>query len=120
MLGFPKAEIVYGEGYISAKNGYRMDTIYCQLNTAANEGSSGSPVLNKKGELVGILTSSEKNSQGVVFAIKSINIYRAIEDAKKKDNNTDIKINNGSGLKGLDRENQIRRMQDYVFMVKGD
>ncbi len=56
----------------------------------------------------------------MVFAIKSINIYRAIEDAEKKDNNTDIKINNGSGLKGLDRENQIRRMQDYVFMVKGD
>ena len=47
MLGFPKQEIVYGEGYVSAKNGYQMDTIYCQLNTAANEGSSGSPVINK-------------------------------------------------------------------------
>lgn len=120
MLGFPKAEIVYGEGYVSAKNGYQMDTIYCQLNTAANEGSSGSPVLNKKGELVGILTSSQKNSQGVVFAIKSINIYRAIEAAKKLDANTEIKINSGSGLKGLDRESQIRKMEDYVFMVKGD
>ncbi|MFT3981020.1 MAG: serine protease [Ferruginibacter sp.] len=120
MLGFPKAEIVYGEGYISAKNGYQMDTIYCQLNTAANEGSSGSPVINKKGELVGILTSSQKNSQGVVFAIKSINIYRAIEEAKKKETNADIKINSGAGLKGLDRESQIRKMQDYVFMVKGD
>ena len=120
MLGFPKAEIVYGEGYVSAKNGYQMDTIYCQLNTAANEGSSGSPVINKKGELVGILTSSQKNSQGVVFAIKSANIYRAVEEAKKKDSNTEIRINSGSGLKGLDRESQIRKMQDYVFMVKGD
>jgi len=28
MLGFPKQEIVYGEGYISAKNGYQMDSVF--------------------------------------------------------------------------------------------
>lgn len=120
MLGYPKQEIVYGEGYVSAKNGYQMDTIYCQLNTAANEGSSGSPVINKKGELIGILTSTERNAQGVVYAIKSANIFRAVEEAKKIDTNADIKITSGSGLKGLDRESQIRKMEDYVFMVKGD
>lgn len=120
MLGYPKAEVVYGEGYVSAKNGYQMDTIYCQLNTAANEGSSGSPVINKKGELIGILTSSERNAQGVVYAIKSANIHRAVEEAKKKEANAGIKIISGSGLKGLDRESQIKKMEDYVFMVKGD
>ncbi|RYD80079.1 MAG: serine protease [Sphingobacteriales bacterium] len=120
MLGYPKAEIVYGEGYVSAKNGYQMDTIYCQLNTAANEGSSGSPVINKKGELVGILTSTERNAQGVVYAIKSINIHRAVEEAKKKEANAGIKITSGTGLKGLDRESQIKKLEDYVFMVKGD
>ena len=120
MLGYPKQEIVYGEGYVSAKNGSRMDTIYCQLNTAANEGSSGSPVINKKGELIGILTSAERNAQGVVYAIKSINIHRAVEEAKKKESNAGIKIISGSALKGLDRESQIKKMEDYVFMVKGD
>ena len=120
MLGYPKAEIVYGEGYVSAKNGFGMDTIYCQLNTAANEGSSGSPVVNKKGELVGIITSAERNAQGVVYAIKSINIHRAVDEAKKKESNAGIRIVSGTGLKGLDRENQIKKMEDYVFMVKGD
>ena len=120
MLGFPKQEIVYGEGYVSAKNGYQMDTIFCQLNTAANEGSSGSPVINKKGELVGILTSSERNAQGVVYAIKSINIHRAIEEAKKIQGNSEIKVTSASGLKGLDRESQIRKVEDYVFMIKGN
>ncbi len=120
MLGYPKAEIVYGEGYVSAKNGPGMDTIYCQLNTAANEGSSGSPVVNKRGELVGIITSAERNAQGVVYAIKSINIHRAVEAAKKIEANSNIKITNNSALRGLDRESQIKKMQDYVFMVKGD
>ncbi len=120
MLGFPKQEIVYGEGYVSAKNGYQMDTIYCQLNTAANEGSSGSPVINRKGELIGILTSSERNAAGVVYAIKSINIHRAIEEAKKIEANAGIKITSAAGLKGLDRESQIKKLEDYVFMIKGN
>lgn len=120
MLGFPKQEIVYGEGYVSAKNGYQMDTIFCQLNTAANEGSSGSPVINKKGELIGILTSSERNAQGVVYAIKSINIHRAIEEAKKMSAHSEIKITSASSLKGLDRESQIKKLEEYVFMIKGN
>ena len=74
MLGYPKQEIVYGEGYISAKNGYQMDTIYCQVSTSANEGNSGSPVINKYGELVGIITSTETSSEGGVYAIKYSNI----------------------------------------------
>ncbi len=120
MLGYPKKEIVYGEGYVSAKNGYNMDTIYCQLNTAANEGSSGSPVINKKGELIGILTSSERNAQGVVYAIKSINIHRAVEEAKKIEVNANLKITSAPALKGLTREDQIEKLEDYVFMIKGN
>ena len=120
MLGYPKQEIVYGEGYISAKNGYQMDTIYCQLSTSANEGNSGSPIINKNGELVGVLTSKETNAAGVVFAIKSANIFRALDEVKKMDDYKDIKITTAGSLKGIDRESQIRKVQEYIFMIKGN
>jgi len=120
ILGYPKQEIVYGEGYISAKNGYMMDTIYCQLNTSANEGNSGSPIINKKGELLGIINSMETNAEGVVFAIKSVNIFRAIEEVKKTEEYKNIKITSSGSLKGLDRETQISKVEDYVFMIKGN
>lgn len=120
MLGFPKQEIVYGEGYVSAKNGFEMDTIYCQLSTSANEGNSGSPVITKNGELVGIVTSMETKAEGVVFAIKSPNIYNAIEVVKKMDGYEKIKVTSTPALKGIDRESQIEKVQDYVFMIKGN
>ncbi len=120
MLGYPKQEVVYGEGYISAKNGYQMDTIYCQLSTAANEGSSGSPVVNANGEVVGIVTSTETNAQGVVYAIKSANIYKALEEVKKLPEYSNSRINPNPSMKGIARVNQIKKLEEYVFMIKGN
>ncbi len=120
-LGYPKQEIVYGEGYISARNGYMLDTIYFQMSTSANEGNSGSPVINKKGELLGIITSMETNAEGVVFALKTSNIYKAIEEVNKLKTYPTIKLSNSnSSIKNMPRENQIKRLQDYVFMIKGN
>ncbi len=120
MLGYPKQEIVYGEGYVSAKNGDQMDTVYCQLSIAANKGNSGSPVITKNGDLVGILTSTEENASGVVFAIKSANIYRALDEVRKMKDNENIKITSAPALRGLDRSSQIKKVEDYVFMIKGN
>lgn len=120
MLGYPKQEVVYGEGYVSAKNGYQMDTVFCQLNTSANEGSSGSPVVTKNGEVIGIISGAETNAAGVVFAIKSANIYRAVEEVKKQRGDENIKISGTPALKKLNREQQVDKMQPYVFMIKGN
>jgi S1-C subfamily serine protease len=120
ILGFPKQEIVYSEGYVSARNGYQMDTLYYQLNTSAHEGNSGSPVINKYGELVGVISSMETNTEGVVYAVKSENILNAINEMKKVKENSNIKIISRPVLRNLDRVSQIKRVQDYVFMIKGN
>jgi S1-C subfamily serine protease len=119
-LGYPKQEVVYGEGYVSARNGYMLDTIYFQMNTSANEGNSGSPVISKNGELLGIITSMETNAQGVVFALKASNIFNAIEEVNQTNKYPEIKTPKAGSLKNADRVAQIKKLEDYVFMIKGN
>jgi S1-C subfamily serine protease len=122
-LGYPRDEIVYGEGYMSAKTGFAGDTLACQIAVAANPGNSGGPVLNKNGEVIGILSTRQVQAQGVVFAIKSKNIFKAVESIRADSTKTDsafnnLKISTNSTIKGMDRIQQIKKIEDCVFIVK--
>ena len=119
-LGYPRNEIVYGEGYVSAKSGNEGDSTAYQVSVSVNPGNSGGPVLNKDGQIIGIITSKNSAADGVVFAAKSKNIYKILEAAKKSGDTTNIKLPNNTGLKGLDRVQQVKKMEDFVFMVVGN
>ena len=118
-LGYPREEVVYGEGYLSAKSGYYGDTTSYQISISANPGNSGGPVINKNGEVIGIISSKETNADGVVFAIKSQNIYDALKEVKKEKDIT-IKTPGVNTLRGLDRVKQIKKIEDFVYKVKGN
>ena len=126
-MGYPRNDIVYNMGYMSARSGFEEDTASFQLSLSANPGNSGGPVFNKNGEVVGVISTREKQSEGVVFAIKSKGIYKLVEELKKSDSTASnrkadttirkIKIPSGSSLKGLDRAQQIAEIEDCVFLV---
>ena len=119
-LGYPRDIIVYNSGYISATAGHDDgDTSSLQISLPANPGNSGGPVLNKNGEVVGILSAREAGAEGVVFAVKSNGIYDMLDDLKKEDTSyQSIKMPQTSTLKKLDREQQIKRVSDYVYQIK--
>lgn len=119
-LGFPRNEIVYGEGYVSAKSGNDGDSLAYQLTVSANPGNSGGPVVNKNGEIIGIITAKDSKADGVVYATKSRNIFRMIDELKKTDSAASIKAPAGSGLKGVERTQQVKKMEEFVFMVVGN
>jgi S1-C subfamily serine protease len=119
-LGYPRNDIVYGNGYIAAKTGYNGDTLSCQITIPANKGNSGSPVLNKNGEVIGILSKKENTVEGAVFALRSRYIFEALNELQKDSSYKNIKLPTSSTLKGKDRTEQVETISDYVFMVKVD
>ncbi len=119
-LGYPRNEIVYGEGYVSAKSGNEGDSTAYQVSVSVNPGNSGGPVLNKYGQIIGIITSKNLTADGVVFAAKSKNIFKLIEAAKKSGDTSNIKLPTNTGLRGLNREQQVEKMEEFVFMVVGN
>lgn len=119
-LGYPRNEIVYGEGYVAAKTGYRGDSLALQITIVANQGNSGGPVLNHNGEIIGILSGKQTSAEGAVFALHSKYIYYALNQLQKDTSYQNIKIPTSSQLKGKERPQQAEAVSNFVYMVKVD
>ena len=106
-------------GYLSAKTGYKGDTSSCQISLTANPGNSGAPVFNKSGEIIGIISTKQMQADGVVFALKSNNIFKLVDSLKTVDTSfTSIKFPANTSLKKLDRVSQVKKAESCVFLVK--
>lgn len=117
-LGYPREEIVYGEGYLSSGTGYRGDSTAYQVAIGVNPGNSGGPLLNEKGNVIGIISGKQNTLEGVSFAVKTNYLLQALAlipaDSLK---GMPIHLNHKNTLANLSRKQQIKRMQDYVYQV---
>ena len=71
------------------------------------------------GEVIGILSTRQTSAEGVVFAIKSKNIFRALDNLKKDSAGIHIKLPSVSTIRNTDRTQQVKKIEECVFMVKG-
>jgi len=76
-------------------------------------------LFNKNGEIIGIINTRLLQADGVVFAVTSKNILRAIDEVRKNDSTAkNLKVPSSNNTKGYERPQQIRKIQDFVYMVK--
>jgi S1-C subfamily serine protease len=116
-LGFPRTDMVYNQGYLSAKTGYNGDSSTYQITISVNPGNSGGPIFNEAGEVIGVLSGKQTTAEGVVFSSKAKNILKVLEEAKKADSTNNIKLNYASSLKNMDRKTQVKKIEDCIFNV---
>jgi len=113
-LGYPKDDIVYSKGYISSKNGFDGDNEQYTLELPAGHGQSGSPVIDNKGNLLGILTAIGSQSEANTYAVTS----RTLIDLVHKQTASTLHLPKANKLGGLSREQQIEKMENYTLSVK--
>lgn len=114
-LGFPQEEIVYNEGYISSNNGYSGDSSQYRLEITASPGQSGAPVLDGRGNVVGIITGKETASEGITYAISSVTLLKLLNNLPK---DTEITLPKSNRLVRLSRERQIEKLEEYTCSIK--
>lgn len=114
-LGFPEEDITYNEGYISSRNGYGGDSQQYRLELPANQGQSGAPVIDSKGNLIAIVSGKESQSRGTTYAVSSGALLKLLHDVPKE---VRLHLPKTSALAKLSREEQIEKMQAYTFSVK--
>ena len=118
-LGYPREEIVYGEGYLSSGTGYRGDSTAYQVAIGVNPGNSGGPLLDEKGNVIGIISGKQTTSEGVSFAVKTNYMLEALNNIPADSLKGQVlRLNKKNTLSHLSRKQQIKRMQDYVYQVK--
>jgi S1-C subfamily serine protease len=117
-LGFPREDVVFGEGSVSALSGYRQNPNAYQVSVPVNPGNSGGPLLNSKGDLIGMISGFQTETSGAAFAIKSTVILDAIKESSLDTLETPLLLPRQNNLKGISRVQQVKRWKDFVFMVR--
>jgi len=117
-VGYPIDAMVLGMGYLSAGSGYQGDSTSYQISVPVNPGNSGGPLLDNKGNVIGIVDAKQTNMAGTAFALKSNYLMKAIENIPSDSLSKPINLNNKNVLATLNRVQQIKKLQNYIFMVR--
>jgi serine protease Do len=116
--GYPQDSPVYNAGWVTSLSGLNGDSIDYQVSMPVNPGSSGAPLLDSKGSIIGIVKAKETHLEGVHFALKSNYLLSAIDSIPEDSLMRKPVLNTKNTLTGLSRQQQVKKLQNYVFMVK--
>ncbi len=118
-LGYSRgSSLVYNEGFISSKaaNGSLQNKQNFLLTLQVDGGSSGSPVINTNGDIIGIISAKETQENGFAVGIKPQMLRNIINTL-----NSSLSLNTTThkqSIATLTRDEQVKRIQDCIFMVK--
>ena len=117
-FGYPGGEVVFGPGALTSATGYQGDTTEYQVSIPVNPGNSGGPLLDDKGNVIGIINAKQTQVAGAAFAVKSAYLLKAVQNIPTDSLTQTLNLNTKNTLAGLSRPQQLKKLKNYVFMVK--
>jgi S1-C subfamily serine protease len=117
-LGYPREDVVFGEGTLSSRSGVYGDTASYQISIPLNPGNSGGPLLDDRGNLIGVISGKMLGVDGAAFAVKSAYLLTLLDQLPEHRLPKPISLPKVNTLAGTSRPQQLKKLQDYVYMVK--
>ena len=120
-FGYPMALSVMGkeikvtDGMISSKTGFDGDITTYQITAPIQEGNSGGPLFDEKGNLIGINSSGIRKdvADNVAYSIKTSYVLNLIDILPKS-----IELPSNTKLESLPLTEQIKEISKYVVLIK--
>lgn len=117
-LGYSKRDVVFGEGSVSSFTGYNEDSSTIQVSIPSNPGNSGGPLLNSKGDVVGMLCAKNNEIEGATFAVRSDLLISLVDSLNAQTDNEQIILPKYNNISTLDRPRQIKKIKSLIFRVE--
>lgn len=111
--GYPQDQPVYNYGQLTSANGLNGDSLDYQISVPVNFGNSGGPLMDTKGNVIGIVQAKQTQMEGVHFAVKTSYLLSALDSLDQK-----VTLNTKNTMANLTTVQQVKRLKNYVFMVK--
>lgn len=119
-MGFPLTnllgeELKITDGIINSKTGFEGDVVTYQISAPIQPGSSGGPLFNKKGNLVGITNAgvNREIADNVNYAIKTNYVLNLIDSAP-----VIINLPKGKDLANKELSELVKILRPYVAFIK--
>lgn len=120
-FGYPMALTIMGkeikvtDGIISSKTGFDGDITTYQITAPIQEGNSGGPLFDDKGNLIGINSSGLRKdvADNVGYSIKTNYVLNLIDILPKS-----IDLPSSTKLSSLPLTEQIKEISKYVVLIK--
>jgi len=125
-IGYPRSDLLgrspkLSEGYVSSTRGMHDDEQTLQMSVSIQPGNSGGPLLDKRGEVVGVVQSKISAvaifawavdlPQNVNYAVKSTCVQPLIENLPA------ASVSRQLPAKEAEMEDVVKRVQDSVVMI---
>ncbi|GHA76023.1 S1 family peptidase [Pontibacter akesuensis] len=117
-LGYPREDIVFGEGALSSTSGFENDSTAYQVSIPLNPGNSGGPLLDDKGNLIGVISGKQAGQEGAAFAIKSAYLLQLVNELPATSNVGPLTLPKNNALSEQNRPQQLKKLKDFIFIVK--
>lgn len=118
VLGYPLTstmgdEIKLTNGIISSKTGFQGDVSLYQMSAPVQPGNSGGPLFDKKGNVIGVVSSKHTGAENVGYAIKSSYMKNLIESCASS-----AIIPTGNTVATLPFTSKVKAEKNFVFYIK--
>jgi len=118
VLGYPALQILgeevkFTDGKISSKTGYKGDITTYQISVPIQPGSSGGPLFDYKGRIIGVINAKVLGLENVSYAVKSSYLIGLLDALPDK-----INLPNDRLIANKSLPEKIKVISDYVVLIR--